>query len=92
MRNIKRHLFVPPNIRQNAYNDCALPIALGQTISQPYIAVYMTEQLKPVPGLKVLEIGTRSGYQTAILAALGCEVYSIELLEELASGAICSNG
>ena len=93
MRSVPRHLFVPPNMQPYAYEDNPLPIGLNQTISQPYIVAYMTEQLKPVAGMKILEIGTGSGYQAAILAHLGCEVYTIELLEELAaqSGKILSN-
>jgi len=83
MRTVPRHLFVPENMKNYAYDDSPLPIGLGQTISQPYIVAFMTEQLKPVPGMKILEIGTGSGYQAAILAYLGCEVYTIELLEEL---------
>jgi len=85
MNNVPRHLFVPENIQSHAYNDSPLPIGLGQTISQPYIVAFMTEQLELVPGMKILEIGTGSGYQAAILAYLGCEVYTVELLEELAS-------
>ena len=84
MRNVPRHLFIPENLQTYAYDDTPLPIGSGQTISQPYIVAYMTEQLEPYPGIRVLEIGTGSGYQTAILAYLGCEVYSVELLEELA--------
>ena len=87
MRNVPRHLFVPEGIRDHAYNDSPLPIGLEQTISQPYIVALMTEELDPTPGMKILEIGTGSGYQAAILAHLGCEVYTIELLEELAAGA-----
>jgi len=83
MRTVPRHLFVPDNLHSLAYNDSPLPIGLGQTISQPYIVAFMTEQLQPVPGMKILEIGTGSGYQAAILAYLGCRVYTIELLEEL---------
>ena len=85
MRTVPRHLFVPKNLQSYAYNDSPLPIGLGQTISQPYIVAFMTEQLEPVRGMKILEIGTGSGYQAAILAYLGCEVYTIELLEELAA-------
>ena len=84
MRNVQRHLFVPGDLLKNSYDDSPLPIGLGQTISQPYIAAFMTEQLAPVKGMKILEIGTGSGYQAAILAYLGCEVYTVELLEELA--------
>ncbi|MDR2965121.1 MAG: protein-L-isoaspartate(D-aspartate) O-methyltransferase [Treponema sp.] len=87
MRSVPRHLFVPENMQDRAYSDNALPIALNQTISQPYIVAFMTEQLNPSPGMKILEIGTGSGYQTAILAHLGAEVFSIELLEELAKEA-----
>jgi len=84
MRNIPRHLFVPQEIRSDAYFDSPLPIGLGQTISQPYIVAFMTESLNPKPGMKILEIGTGSGYQAAVLAYLGCDVYTIELLPELA--------
>jgi len=84
MRTVPRHLFVPKDMQSNAYNDSPLPIGLGQTISQPYIVAFMTEQLEPFPGMKILEIGTGSGYQAAILAELGCRVYTVELLEELA--------
>jgi protein-L-isoaspartate(D-aspartate) O-methyltransferase len=87
MRNVPRHLFVPENLQNRAYDDSPLPIGAGQTISQPYIVAYMTEQLEPTPGMKVLEIGTGSGYQAAILAELGCEVYTIETVEELATSA-----
>ena len=87
MRNIPRHLFVPQNIQNYAYDDSPLPIGLGQTISQPYIVAFMTESLKPKPGMKILEIGTGSGYQAAVLAYLGCDVYTIELLPELAESA-----
>jgi protein-L-isoaspartate(D-aspartate) O-methyltransferase len=83
MRNVPRHLFVPEELRSLAYDDRPLPIGRDQTISQPYIVAYMTEQLKPVPGMKILEIGTGSGYQAAVLGWLGCEVYTIEFLEEL---------
>lgn len=87
MRTVPRHLFVPRNMQSYAYHDSPLPIGLEQTISQPYIVAFMTEQLKPVSGMKILEIGTGSGYQAAILAQLGCKVYTIELLEELAESA-----
>ena len=83
MRDVPRHLFVPENMIGHAYDDAPLPIGLGQTISQPYIVAFMTEQLGAVSGMKVLEIGTGSGYQTAVLAYLGCEVYTIEVLESL---------
>jgi len=84
MLNVPRHLFVPEHLQDRAYDDSPLPIGTGQTISQPYIVAFMTELLEPVPGMKILEIGTGSGYQTAILAYLGCEVYTVEVLEELA--------
>jgi len=87
MRTIPRHLFVPTDMQSYAYQDSPLPIGLDQTISQPYIVAFMTEQLNPVPGMKILEIGTGSGYQAAVLAHIGCEVYTIELLDELAERA-----
>jgi protein-L-isoaspartate(D-aspartate) O-methyltransferase len=87
MQNVPRHLFVPEHLHSHAYDDSPLPIGQRQTISQPYIVAFMTEQLEPIPGMKILEIGTGSGYQTAVLAYLGCEVYTIELLEELAAEA-----
>jgi protein-L-isoaspartate(D-aspartate) O-methyltransferase len=87
MRTMPRHMFVPENQQNNAYYDSPLPIGSGQTISQPYIVAYMTEQLAPFPGMKVLEIGTGSGYQAAVLAELGCEVYTIEYVKELAERA-----
>ena len=87
MRTVPRHLFVPQNLQNQAYQDSPLPIGLEQTISQPYIVAFMTEQLNPVSGMKILEVGTGSGYQAAILAQIGCEVYTIELLKELAERA-----
>jgi len=87
MRGVPRHLFVPENLCGAAYDDCPLPIGWGQTISQPYIVAYMTEQLEPFLRMKVLEIGTGSGYQAAVLAYLGCEVFTIEFLEEHATRA-----
>lgn len=84
MRKVARHLFVPENYRDRAYDDMPLPIGEGKTISQPYIVAYMTEALKLHPSDRVLEIGTGSGYQTAILAEIAKEVYSIEILPELA--------
>ena len=98
MLNVPRHLFVPENLQSSAYDDCPLPIGLGQTISQPYIVAFMTEQIigneqadpystMGCPEMKVLEIGTGSAYQTAILAYLGRKVYSIEFIEELAARA-----
>ena len=87
MRGVPRHLFVPGNIWSSAYDDSPLPIGLGQTISQPYIVAYMTELLEPVSGMKILEIGTGSGYQAAILAFLGAEVFTVEFQEELSARA-----
>jgi protein-L-isoaspartate(D-aspartate) O-methyltransferase len=89
MRAVPRHLFIPEKYRDTfaAYGDHPGPIGYGQTISQPYIVAYMTEQLDLKPGEKVLEIGTGSGYQAAVLASLGAEVYSIEIIPELADHA-----
>ena len=87
MRNVPRHRFIPAEMVASAYADSPMPIGLGQTISQPYIVAYMTEQLEPFPGMKVLEIGAGSGYQAAILAHIGCEVYTMELLKEHADRA-----
>ncbi len=84
MRKVPRHLFLPENYRNMAYDDMPLPIGEGKTISQPYIVAYMTEALKLHPTDRILEIGTGSGYQTAILAEVANEVYSIEILPELA--------
>ena len=87
MRTVPRHEFVPPEHQPDAYGDFPLPIGYGQTISQPYIVAYMTEVLRPHPGMKVLEVGTGSGYQAAVLAAAGCEVYTVEIFEALATAA-----
>ena len=84
---VERHLFVPENYRHMAYADRPLPIGEGQTISQPYIVALMTYHLHLKPEDKVLEIGTGSGYQAAVLAELAKEVYSIEIVERLASTA-----
>jgi len=84
MRNVPRHKYVPESLQDYAYDDCPLPIGLDQTISQPYIVAFMTEQINPAPGMKILEIGTGSGYQTAVLAYFNCDVFSIEYVEELA--------
>ena len=84
MRTVPRHLFVPEEIRDQAYEDSPQPIGEGQTISQPYIVGLMSELLELKPGDRVLEIGTGSGYQAAVLATMGCEVYSIEIRPELA--------
>ena len=87
MHRVKRHLFVPEPYRPMAYADRPLPIGEGQTISQPYIVALMTYHLRLKPGDKVLEIGTGSGYQAAVLAELAKEVYSIEIVEVLAHAA-----
>ncbi|MGH7719339.1 MAG: protein-L-isoaspartate(D-aspartate) O-methyltransferase, partial [Gemmatimonadaceae bacterium] len=87
MREVPRHEFVPAEHRDEAYENHPLPIGLGQTISQPYIVAYMTEIVKPRPGMRVLEVGTGSGYQAAILAATGAEVYTIEIFGALAASA-----
>jgi protein-L-isoaspartate(D-aspartate) O-methyltransferase len=87
LRKVQRHLFVPENLRANAYGDNPLPIGLGQTISQPYIVGYMSEILNVSKTHKVLEIGTGSGYQAAVLALIAGQVYSIELEPELAKTA-----
>jgi protein-L-isoaspartate(D-aspartate) O-methyltransferase len=84
MRRVPRHLFVPQNIRDKAYDDSPLPIGYGQTISQPYIVAYMTEVAKPTPKKKVLEVGTGSGYQAAVLAEIVDTVCTIEIIPELA--------
>jgi protein-L-isoaspartate(D-aspartate) O-methyltransferase len=83
MRSVHRHRLVPQKQRANAYQDRPLPIGDGQTISQPYIVAYMTDLLDPRKGMKVLEIGTGSGYQAAVLAEIVDEVYTIEIVEKL---------
>ena len=83
MRKVQRHLFVPEPLRDRAYGDHPLPIGEGQTISQPYIVALMTETIRPDPAMQVLEIGTGSGYQAAILAELCKQVYTIEIVESL---------
>ncbi len=82
-RKVERHLFVPEIMRFNAYKDVALPIGQGQTISQPYTVAYMTEALNPKPGQRILEIGTGSGFQAAVLSELGARVFTIERQFEL---------
>ncbi len=87
MRSVPRHRFVDPAYADAAYDDLPLPIGHGQTISQPYMVACMTEVIAPAPGRRILEIGTGSGYQAAVLAATGAEVYSIEIIPQLAAGA-----
>lgn len=84
MRAVKRHELVPPELQSRAYEDTPLPIGFDQTISQPYVVAAMTEAAQVAPGEKVLEVGTGSGYQAAVLAELGADVYSIEIVEPLA--------
>jgi protein-L-isoaspartate(D-aspartate) O-methyltransferase len=84
MREVPRHEFVPEQYRDDAYDDHPLPIDADQTISQPYIVALMSELAKVEAGDRVLEVGTGSGYQAAVLAQLGAEVYSIEIVDELA--------
>lgn len=87
LRKTPRHLFVPNNVLDDAYDDRPLPIGYGQTISQPFIVAYMTEIVKPKPDQRVLEIGTGSGYQAAVLAEIVKEVYTIEIVDSLGSQA-----
>ncbi len=84
MRTVPRHLFVPQDSVESAYADHPLAIGYGQTISQPYVVAWMTELLRVKPGDRVLEVGTGSGYQATILAQLGVEVYTVEIIEPLA--------
>ena len=84
MRAVPRHEFVPAEVSGQAYADRSLPIGLGQTVSQPYIVALMTHLLEVKPGDRILEIGTGPGYQAAVLARLAGEVYSVEIVEELA--------
>ena len=83
MRSLPRHLFVEEALASKAYSDGPLPIGEGQTISQPYIVALMSELLRVEPGMKVLEIGTGSGYQAAVLAHMGCDVYTVERIKKL---------
>ena len=87
MLKVPRHLFVPEKLKDEAYDDNPIPIGFGQTISQPYIVAYMTAAIEPRTHHKILEIGTGSGYQAAILAEIVKEVYTIEIVEELFSSA-----
>jgi len=83
MRALPRHQFVEEALASKAYSDGPLPIGQGQTISQPYIVALMSEMLQVEPGMKVLEIGTGSGYQAAVLAHMGCDVYTVERIKPL---------
>lgn len=85
MKVVERHKFVPEKYSESAYKDGPLPIGHGQTISQPFIVAFMTENLKLEPSHKVLEIGTGSGYQAAVLSELCDHVYTIEIVDELAN-------
>jgi len=87
MLKVPRHLFVSEKLKDEAYDDNPIPIGFGQTISQPYIVAYMTAAIEPRTHHKILEIGTGSGYQAAILAEIVKEVYTIEIVEELFSSA-----
>ena len=87
MAKVPREEFIPVDVRADAYEDGPLPIGYDQTISQPYVVAFMTEQLRPKPSDRVLEIGSGSGYQAAILAELVGEVYTIEIVEPLAKSA-----
>jgi len=87
MRKVQRHLFVSDDMVDHAYEDRPLPIGYGQTISQPYIVAFMTEIIQPGPDHHVLEIGTGSGYQAAVLSGIVKEVYSIEIIDSLGSQA-----
>jgi protein-L-isoaspartate(D-aspartate) O-methyltransferase len=84
MRTVPRHEFLPMRLRGEAYMDYPLPIGHGQTISQPFIVAFMTEAIRPQPGEKILEIGAGSGYQAAVLAQMGADVYTVEIVEPLA--------
>ncbi|MFC1570838.1 protein-L-isoaspartate(D-aspartate) O-methyltransferase [Candidatus Omnitrophota bacterium] len=87
MESVKRHLFVPKELTFMAYQDTPLPIGESQTISQPYVVAFMTQELKLKPTDRVLEIGTGSGYQTAVLAEIVKEVYTVEIIKPLAESA-----
>lgn len=83
MRQVPRHVFVEEALAAKAYLDCPLPIGEGQTISQPYVVALMSEVLQVTPGMRVLEIGTGSGYQATVLAHMGAEVYTVERIKSL---------
>jgi protein-L-isoaspartate(D-aspartate) O-methyltransferase len=90
MLAVPRHRMVPADLEDRAYDDCPLPLAHGMTISQPYIVALMTERAAVRPGARVLEVGTGSGYQCAVLSTLGARVWSIEIIEPLARSAAAS--
>ena len=83
MQSVPRHLFIQEALRAQAYEDTSLPIGYGQTISQPYTVAAMSSYLQVQRGMRVLEIGTGSGYQAAVLAAMGCTVFTVERIREL---------
>jgi len=88
MARVRRHIYIPARLRgSDAYGDHPNPIGYGQTISQPFIVAYMTQRMEVQPGKRILEIGTGSGYQAAVLAEMGAKVYSIEIVPELADHA-----
>lgn len=87
MREVPREEFIPPDVRFHAFDDSALPIGEGQTVSQPYIVAYMTEQLRLTHDCRVLEVGTGSGYQSAVLAHIARKVFTIERIASLQSSA-----
>jgi protein-L-isoaspartate(D-aspartate) O-methyltransferase len=89
---VPRHAFVPDAMTASAYADCALPIGYGATISQPYVVALMTQALRTGPGMRVLEVGTGSGYQAAVLSACGSTVFSIERVPQLHERAACVLG
>ncbi len=92
---VPRHVFMPEDIRNRAYQNIPLPIGYGQTISQPYIVALMTDLVGAGPGVRILEVGTGSGYQAAMLAAMGAEVFTIEIVPELgerAAKTLAENG
>jgi protein-L-isoaspartate(D-aspartate) O-methyltransferase len=84
MLKVPRHEFVSESFRDFSYDDRPVPIESGQTVSQPYIVALMTELLAPAPGKKILEVGTGSGYQSAVLAETGCDLYTVEIIEPIA--------
>jgi protein-L-isoaspartate(D-aspartate) O-methyltransferase len=87
MATVPRERFVPAELRDSAYDDTAIPLPYGQTVSQPYIVALICQSLAIEPGHRVLDVGTGSGYQAAVLAELGAEVFSVERIPELAVGA-----